>query len=150
MESTGTGVRGPNTTHHHSSQKKPPPPSNVPLLAHKKLPPEVNRILYVRNLPFGITDEDVYDIFGKYGAIRQIRVGNTRSTKGTAYVVYEDIYDAKAALEKLSGFNVANRYLIVLYYKNTNTKNNTAALAREEAALKALQKREGVSGEQQK
>ena len=120
-------------------------------LAHKKLPPEVNRILYVRNLPFTITDEDVYDIFGKYGAIRQIRVGNTQSTKGTAYVVYEDIYDAKAALEKLSGFNVANRYLIVLYYKNTNTKNtnNNAVLAREEAALKALQKREGVSGEQQ-
>ena len=147
MESTGTGGSGPNTTHHHSSQKKPPP--SVPL-AHKKLPPEVNRILYVRNLPFGITDEDVYDIFGKYGAIRQIRVGNTRSTKGTAYVVYEDIYDAKAALEKLSGFNVANRYLIVLYYKNTNTKNNNAVLAREEAALKALQKREGVSGEQQK
>ena len=136
MESTGTGVRGQNAT----------------TLAHKKLPPEVNRILYVRNLPFGITDEDVYDIFGKYGAIRQIRVGNTRSTKGTAYVVYEDIYDAKAALEKLSGFNVANRYLIVLYYKNTNNtkNNNTAALAREEAALKALQKREGVSGEQQK
>ena len=151
MESTSTGGSGQNTTHHHSSQKKPPPPS-VPL-AHKKLPPEVNRILYVRNLPFGITDEDVYDIFGKYGAIRQIRVGNTRSTKGTAYVVYEDIYDAKAALEKLSGFNVANRYLIVLYYKNTNNtnkNNNTAALAREEAALKALQKREGVSGEQQK
>ncbi len=130
-----------------NQSQRPPPPT----LAHKKLPPEVNRILYVRNLPFGITDEDVYDIFGKYGAIRQIRVGNTRSTKGTAYVVYEDIYDAKAALEKLSGFNVANRYLIVLYYKNTtNTKNNTAALAREEAALKALQKREGVSGEQQK
>ena len=136
-----------NNTGQNQSQRRPPPPKT---LAHKKLPPEVNRILYVRNLPFGITDEDVYDIFGKYGAIRQIRVGNTRSTKGTAYVVYEDIYDAKAALEKLSGFNVANRYLIVLYYKNTTTKNNTAALAREEAALKALQKREGVSGEQQK
>ena len=137
-----------NNTGQNQSQRRPPPPKT---LAHKKLPPEVNRILYVRNLPFGITDEDVYDIFGKYGAIRQIRVGNTRSTKGTAYVVYEDIYDAKAALEKLSGFNVANRYLIVLYYKNTNTKNtNNAALAREEAALKALQKREGVSGEQQK
>ena len=136
-----------NNTDQNQSQRRPPPPKT---LAHKKLPPEVNRILYVRNLPFGITDEDVYDIFGKYGAIRQIRVGNTRSTKGTAYVVYEDIYDAKAALEKLSGFNVANRYLIVLYYKNTTTKNNTAALAREEAALKALQKREGLSLEQQK
>jgi pre-mRNA branch site protein p14 len=33
----------------------------------------------------------MYDIFGKYGAIRQIRVGNTPETKGTAFVVYEDI-----------------------------------------------------------
>ena len=56
--------------------------------------------MYVRNLPFGITDEDVYDIFGKYGAIRQIRVGNTRSTKGTAYVVYEDIYVGKPRVEQ--------------------------------------------------
>jgi hypothetical protein len=31
-------------------------------------------------------------------------------------VVYEDIYDAKAAADHLSGFNVANRYLIVLFY----------------------------------
>jgi len=33
-------------------------------------------------------------------------------------VVYEDIYDAKTAVEHLSGFNVANRYLIVLYYNH--------------------------------
>jgi pre-mRNA branch site protein p14 len=32
-------------------------------------------------------------------------------------VVYEDIYDAKNALEHLSGFNVSNRYLIVLYHQ---------------------------------
>ncbi|XP_062570394.1 splicing factor 3B subunit 6-like [Saccostrea cucullata] len=38
-----------------------------------RLPPEVNRILYVRNLPYKITAEEMYDIFGKYGAIRQIR-----------------------------------------------------------------------------
>ena len=30
--------------------------------------------------------------------------------------MYEDIYDAKMAVDHLSGFNVANRYLIVLYY----------------------------------
>ena len=34
----------------------------------------VIRILYVRNLPFKITAEEMYDIFGKYGAIRQIRL----------------------------------------------------------------------------
>jgi hypothetical protein len=67
----------------------------------------------------------MYDIFGKYGAIRQIRLGNATGTKvshrhaaaafsltipaelrprrvtahvqGTAFVVYEDIYDAKNA-----------------------------------------------------
>jgi pre-mRNA branch site protein p14 len=39
-----------------------------------RLPPEVNRILFVRNLPFKISAEEMYDIFGKYGAIRQIRM----------------------------------------------------------------------------
>jgi pre-mRNA branch site protein p14 len=33
--------------------------------------------------------------------------------------VYEDIYDAKNAVDHLSGFNVCNRYLIVLYYQQS-------------------------------
>ncbi|KMT08867.1 hypothetical protein BVRB_6g135900 [Beta vulgaris subsp. vulgaris] len=45
----------------------------------------------------------MYDIFGKYGAIRQIRVGINKDTRGTAFVVYEDIYDAKTAVDHLSG-----------------------------------------------
>ena len=31
--------------------------------------------------------------------------------------VYEDIFDAKQACDHLSGFNVAGRYLVVLYYQ---------------------------------
>ena len=49
--------------------------------AVQRLPPEVNRALYVRNLPFKITAEEMYDIFGKYGAIRQIRLGVSSGTK---------------------------------------------------------------------
>merc|ERR1712087_54008 len=86
---------------------------------NSRLPPEVNRCLYVRNLPFKVTAEEMYDIFGKYGPIRQIRLGNSRETRGTAFVVYEDIYDAKNATDHLSGFNVCGRYLIVLYYQQT-------------------------------
>ena len=83
-----------------------------------RLPPEVNRILYVRNLPFSITAEELYTIFGKYGAVYQIRLGErNKDTRGTAFVVYEDIYDAKAAVDHLSGFNVGGRYLVVLYYQ---------------------------------
>ena len=85
----------------------------------QRLPPEVNRVLYVRNLPFKITADEMYDIFGKYGAIRQIRLGSANDTRGTAFVVYEDIFDAKAALDHLSGFNVCGRYLVVLYYQQT-------------------------------
>jgi RNA recognition motif-containing protein len=50
--------------------------------ANLRLPPEINRVLYVRNLPYKITAEEMYDIFGKYGAIRQIRLGNTPDTRG--------------------------------------------------------------------
>eukprot|EP00871_Galdieria_phlegrea_P004211 jgi/Galph1/4791/GphlegSOOS_G3429.1 len=89
-----------------------------------RLAPEVNRILYIRNLPFKISTEEMYDIFGKFGAIRQIRLGNAPNTRGTAFVVYEDIFDAKNALEHLSGFNVAGRYLIVLYHQPEKMKKN--------------------------
>eukprot|EP01147_Barroeca_monosierra_P003805 gene3805-8381_t len=85
--------------------------------SNARLPPEVNRILFVRNLPYKITTEEMYDIFGKYGPIRQIRVGTKTDTKGTAYIVYEDIFDAKNACEHLSGFNVMGRYLVVLYHQ---------------------------------
>ena len=53
--------------------------------------------------------------------------GVSKETRGTAYIVYEDIYDAKTAVEHLSGFNVANRYLIVLYY-NTAKQNKKASV----------------------
>ncbi|KAK9509112.1 hypothetical protein O3M35_006499 [Rhynocoris fuscipes] len=64
----------------------------------------------------------MYDIFGKYGAIRQIRIGTTLQTKGTAFVVYEDILDAMNAVEKLNGFNVCNRYLVLLYYQQNRVQ----------------------------
>uniref|UniRef100_A0A3B3Y6W9 Splicing factor 3B subunit 6 n=1 Tax=Poecilia mexicana TaxID=48701 RepID=A0A3B3Y6W9_9TELE len=105
--------------------------------ANIRLPPEVNRILYVRNLPYKITAEEMYDIFGKYGPIRQIRTGNTPETRGTAYVVYEDIFDAKNACDHLSGFNVCNRYLVVLYY-NAN-RSPSLGVPRSSASLALVQ-----------
>lgn len=48
----------------------------------------------------------------------RIYSGNTPETRGTAFVVYEDIFDAKNACDHLSGFNVCNRYLVVLYYQS--------------------------------
>ncbi|KAM3279316.1 hypothetical protein ACQJBY_046571 [Aegilops geniculata] len=108
-----------------------------------RLPPEVNRALFVRNLPFNISSEEMYDIFGKYGAIRQIRLGNAKDTRGTAYVVYEDIYDAKNAVDHLSGFNVANRYLIVLY-SQLNRMSKKTDIKKKEDEVTRLQEKYGV------
>ncbi|KAL2918862.1 Splicing factor 3B subunit 6 [Polyrhizophydium stewartii] len=108
-----------------------------------RLPPEVNRILFVRNLPFKITAEDMFDLFGKYGSIRQMRLGTAADTRGTAFVVYDDIFDAKAACDHLSGFNLQGRYLVVLYYSMAKTTKKRD-LEEREAELSNLKRRHGL------
>mmetsp|Transcript_37836 Transcript_37836/g.44125 ORF Transcript_37836/g.44125 Transcript_37836/m.44125 type:complete len:120 (-) Transcript_37836:102-461(-) len=113
--------------------------------ANARLPPEVNRIIYVRNLPYKITAEELYDIFGRYGAIRQIRKGTATDTKGTAFVVYEDIFDAKNAVDHLSGFNVAGRYLIVLYYQ-PHKMAKKADVDKQKSDLEKVKQKVSMSG----
>jgi len=116
---------------------------------NSRLPPEVNRILYVRNLPFKITSQELYEIFGKYGAVYQIRLGDRKDTRGTAFIVYEDIYDAKAAVDHLSGFNVGGRYLIVLYYQPAKfEKRDAIELQKKEVEelRKGIQKKKNELG----
>merc|ERR1711879_373994 len=125
--------------------RSPPKTPKMAMMAasrkQERLPPEVSRILYIRNLPYKIENDEMYDIFGKYGAIRQIRIGNTGETRGTAYVVYEDIYDAKAACEHLSGFNVLGRYLIVVYYNAQKRFAQEAELAKRQEDIDAIRKK---------
>ncbi|KAL9099948.1 MAG: hypothetical protein Q9163_004612 [Psora crenata] len=59
---------------------------------------------------YNVTPEHLFDLFGKFGPIR---LGIANNTKGTAFVVYEDVMDAKQACDKLNGFNFQNRYLVV-------------------------------------
>lgn len=95
---------------------------------------EVNRALFVKNLSYNVTPEELFELFGKFGPIRyvpsqrtlhsspvakhtdsihsQVRQGIANATKGTAFVVYEDVMDAKQACDKLNGFNFQNRYLV--------------------------------------
>lgn len=67
----------------------------LPSYRQTKLPAGANRILFVKNLNYNITGDDMYELFGRYGSIRQIRLGAEPSTKGTAYVVYDDVTDVR-------------------------------------------------------
>jgi pre-mRNA branch site protein p14 len=104
----------------------------------------------VRNLPFKISAEELYAIFGKYGAVYQIRLGEKdKDTRGTAFVVYEDIYDAKAAVDHLSGFNVGGRYLVVLYYQPAKFQKRAEAEEKQQE-LEELRRRVKEKQQQQK
>ena len=85
-------------------------------------------------------------------------MGNTPETRGTAFVVYEDIFDAKNACDHLSGFNVCNRYvsiilvlsktvinfvfryLVVLYYQATKAFEKLDAQKKEADLQKMKEK----------
>jgi hypothetical protein len=71
-----------------------------------------SRILFVKNLNYNIHGADLYELFGRYGAIRQIRLGTSQQTRGTAFVVYEEANDAKNAIASLNGFHLMERYII--------------------------------------
>lgn len=63
-------------------------------------------------------------------------------------MVYEDIFDAKNAQEHLSGFNVQNRYLIVLYHQVKRQAQTAASLKTQEEELRRVQEQHGVDGQQ--
>lgn len=73
--------------------------------------------LFIRNLPYKLTSSSMYDLFGKYGLIRQVRVGTAKDTRGTAFVVYQREEEARVAQRALSGYNMQGRYLIVLPFQ---------------------------------
>ncbi|GJJ07296.1 hypothetical protein Clacol_001496 [Clathrus columnatus] len=114
---------------------------------NSKLPPGANRILFVKNLNYQITGEDLYDLFGRYGGIRQVRLGNEPKTKGTAFVVFDDVMDAKNALEHLNGFHLQERYIVVLYHMpaRQDATSIRADIAKREEELAKLKSRHNIT-----
>ncbi|CBF79417.1 hypothetical protein AN7456.2 [Aspergillus nidulans FGSC A4] len=110
----------------------------------RKLAPEANRILFVKNLNYNVTAEQLFDLFGKFGPIRQIRQGIANNSKGTAFVVYEDVHDAKQACDKLNGFNFQNRYLVVLYHQPEKMLKSKEDLAERQENLERLKQQHGI------
>ncbi|KAK7512945.1 pre-mRNA branch site protein p14 [Phyllosticta capitalensis] len=109
-----------------------------------KLAPEVNRALFVKNLSYNVSPEELFDLFGKFGPVRQIRQGIANNTKGTAFVVYEDVMDAKQACDKLNGFNFQNRYLVVLYHQPEKMNRREESLEARQQKLDAAKREHGI------
>ncbi len=71
--------------------------------------------IYVGNLPWAATEEQVQNLFSEYGAVLSVKLVNDRETgkaRGFGFVEMEDIA-AAAAIEALDGKDFGGRTLRV-------------------------------------
>jgi RNA recognition motif-containing protein len=71
--------------------------------------------LYVGNLPFSATDDEVRDLFGQHGNVHSVALINDRETgrpRGFGFVEMDDDA-AVAAMQALDGFEMGGRALRV-------------------------------------
>lgn len=70
--------------------------------------------IYVGNLPYQATEEDLREVFAEYGAIKRVSVPADRETgrvRGFAFVEMAEDIQEDAAIEKLNGADWMGRQL---------------------------------------
>lgn len=69
----------------------------------------------VKNLPYSLDPTELFELFGQFGPIVELRSGSGDS-KGQAIVTFYNLESANMAIEKLKGINYKGRYLVVSNY----------------------------------
>ena len=72
--------------------------------------------LYVGNIPFGMDNEDIYDLFAAFGRIESADIicdYATELSRGFAFVRMRSDEDGVNAIAGLNGFKVEGRALVV-------------------------------------
>jgi RNA recognition motif-containing protein len=72
--------------------------------------------LYIGNLPFSATEDELRELFGRHGAVKSVNVVSDRETgrpRGFAFVEFEDASSAEAAMRALDGSNLGGRTIRV-------------------------------------
>lgn len=72
--------------------------------------------IYVGNLPYTVTENELRDLFGEHGSVLKINIikdRNTGNSKGFGFVEMERQADAENAIKELDGSSVKGRNLKV-------------------------------------
>ncbi len=72
--------------------------------------------IYVGNLPYGTTDQELQDLFSQYGQIAKVSIISDRETgrsRGFGFVEMADDAAGKTAIEALNGQDFGGRPLTV-------------------------------------
>jgi len=73
----------------------------------------MSKIIYVGNLPFSATEEEIRELFAEYGTVNSVKMISDRDTgrpRGFGFVEMED-GDADTAIEALDGTEFGGRNL---------------------------------------
>lgn len=72
--------------------------------------------IYIGNLSFDATQEDIHEVFTEYGTVKSVKVPTDRETgrvRGFAFVEMENDSEEEAAIEALDGAEWMGRTLKV-------------------------------------
>lgn len=72
--------------------------------------------IYVGNLPYSTTPDDLRDVFAAFGEVAAARIVNDRETgraKGFGFVEMPNDEEAKKAIEALNGNDIGGRKAVV-------------------------------------
>lgn len=76
----------------------------------------MSKKIYIGNLPFNSTQEDLESLFGRHGTVESVSVITDRDTgrpRGFAFVEMETAGDADEAIRALDGSNIDGREIRV-------------------------------------
>ncbi len=76
----------------------------------------MSKKLYVGNLPFSSTEDELKDVFGRHGSVESVAIITDRETgrpRGFAFVEMEDASSAQDAIRALDGTDLGGRNIKV-------------------------------------
>ena len=89
--------------------------------------------VYIGNLPYDTTEEQVVDLFKPYGEVNRAALVKDRETgrpRGFGFVEMPNDDEARKAIEALSGKDYEGRPLTVNEARNRSAERNSANLSR--------------------
>ncbi|XAR56187.1 hypothetical protein NMG60_11036565 [Bertholletia excelsa] len=101
--------------------------------------------LFVRNLPYTTTEDELEEHFGKFGNVTEVHLvvdKDTKQSKGIAYVLYSLPESAARALEELDNSIFQGRLLHVMPAKQKNPSEKQDASATESTKTFKQQRKE--------
>jgi len=76
----------------------------------------MSKTLYVGNLPFEVTEDELHSLFSGHGSVKRTKLimdQYTGKSRGFGFIDMDDDGDASTVIQKMNGFQMKERSLVV-------------------------------------